>query len=69
MNQQTLSGQWRQVRGKLQEKWGELTDDELDHVEGNVDQLIGLIQQKTGETREKIEHYLDQLCESCEGES
>ena len=69
MNQQTLSGQWRQLRGKLQEKWGELTDDELDHVEGNVDQLIGLVQQKTGETREEIESYVDQICESCDGQS
>lgn len=63
MNQQTLSGHWRQLRGKLQANWGELTDDELDHVEGNVDQLVGLLQQKTGETRESIERQLDAMCD------
>ena len=66
MNSQTLTGQWKQFRGKLKEQWGDLTDDELDHVEGNVDQLIGLIQQKTGEAREAIEHRLDRLCNECD---
>ena len=69
MNSQTLSGQWRQLRGKLKEKWGELTDDELDHVEGNVEQLVGLIQQKTGESREAIEHRLDKISQGLESDS
>lgn len=69
MNQQTLAGNWKQLRGKLQERWGELTDDELDEAEGNFDQVIGLIQQKTGEARESIEQALDKMCGECDGNS
>ncbi len=58
MNQQTLKGQWREIKGKVREKWGQLTDDELTRTEGNVDQLVGLIQRKTGEARSQIESFL-----------
>jgi uncharacterized protein YjbJ (UPF0337 family) len=61
VNEQVLSGNWNEVRGKLKQKWGALSDDELTRFEGNVDQLIGKIQRKTGESREAIEHYLDQI--------
>lgn len=61
INQQELAGHWNEVRGKLQEKWGKLTDDDLRTFNGNIDQLIGRIQQKTGETREAIEHFLSQF--------
>ena len=63
INQQVLAGHWNEVRGKLKEKWAELTDDDLLNFSGDVDQLIGRIQQKTGETREAIEAYLDTLAE------
>lgn len=66
MNQQTLTGYWNQVRGKLKETWSELTDEELDHVEGNVEQLVGLLQQKSGEARDSIEHQLEALLKECE---
>lgn len=59
MNQQTLRGQWNQVKGKVRERWGQLTDDELARTEGNIDQLVGLIQRKTGEARSQIESFLD----------
>jgi len=63
INQQTLTGQWNEVKGKLKEKWGKLTDDDIRHFNGNVEQLVGRIQQKTGESREVIEHFLDQFAE------
>lgn len=63
ISQQILAGNWNEVRGRLKEKWGKLTDDDLRVFNGNVDQLIGRIQQKTGETREIIEEYLDELAE------
>ena len=62
MNQQIFEGNWTRIKGKLKERWGALTDDDLKSVEGDVDQLIGLIQQRTGETRESVEHHLDQMC-------
>jgi uncharacterized protein YjbJ (UPF0337 family) len=54
-------GNWNQLKGKLKEHWGQLTDRDLDEVKGNADQLIGLLQRKTGEARGQIEKYLDQL--------
>jgi len=61
INAQELQGQWNQLRGRVKEKWGQLTDDDLQMQGGNVDQLIGRIQQKTGEGREAIERYLGEL--------
>lgn len=61
MNQQTLKGHWNEIKGKVTEKWGQLTDNDLKSAEGSTDQLVGVIQQKTGETREAINEYLDSL--------
>jgi uncharacterized protein YjbJ (UPF0337 family) len=61
INAQELQGQWNRLRGQVRERWGQLTDDDLQMQGGNVDQLVGRIQQKTGETREAIERYLNDL--------
>jgi uncharacterized protein YjbJ (UPF0337 family) len=61
VNTQVLQGQWNQVRGQLKKKWGQLTDDDLKLTNGNIDQLVGKIQHKTGEAREAIEQFLDEL--------
>jgi uncharacterized protein YjbJ (UPF0337 family) len=61
MNQQTVSGNWLQLRGKIREEWGNLTNDELDTARGSMEQLVGMIEQKTGETRDVIEKKLDQF--------
>jgi uncharacterized protein YjbJ (UPF0337 family) len=60
VNQQTLQGSWNEVKGKLRTKWGQLTNDELQTFDGNVERLIGLIQRKTGEGRSAIESFLEQ---------
>ncbi len=56
-----LQGQWNQIRGELKKKWGQLTEDDLRFKNGNIDQLIGRIQEKTGDGREAIEHFLTEL--------
>ncbi len=61
MNAQQLEGQWNEIRGELRRKWGQLTDQDLEIQNGNIDQLVGRIQQKTGEGREAIENYLENL--------
>ena len=61
INTQELQGQWNQLQGKVKEKWGQLTDDDLRIQGGNLDQLVGKIQQKTGEGREAIEKFLTGL--------
>jgi uncharacterized protein YjbJ (UPF0337 family) len=58
VNAQVLQGQWNQVRGELKKKWGQLTDDDLRFSNGNIDQLVGKIQERTGAAREAIEHFL-----------
>ena len=61
INAQELQGQWNRLRGQVKEKWGQLTDDDLQIQGGNIDQLVGRIQQKTGEGREAIEKFLNDL--------
>jgi len=61
VNQQTLQGNWNEIKGKLRTKWGQLTNDDVQSFNGNVDQLVGLIQRKTGEARNSIETYLEEL--------
>jgi uncharacterized protein YjbJ (UPF0337 family) len=63
VNQQVLEGNWKELTGRLKEKWGQITDDDLDRVKGSVNQLVGLIQQKTGWAKGRIEEELDQLVE------
>ena len=66
LNQQVLSGNWNEVRGKLKQKWGKLTNDDLRVFSGNVEQLVGQIQRKTGESRETIEDFLGRISEEVE---
>ena len=59
MNEDILKGQWKQIRGQLKEWWGVLTDDDLDKINGRRDQLIGMLQQKYGFTKEQATRELD----------
>ncbi len=63
VTKQQVSGSWRELIGGIKQRWGELTDDDLSRVEGDLDQLVGLIQAKCGESREEIEEYIDHLLE------
>jgi len=58
VTRQELDGSWNSVKGKLQEKWGQLTDHDLTQFKGDMNQLIGAIQSKTGETRRVVEEFL-----------
>jgi uncharacterized protein YjbJ (UPF0337 family) len=61
INVQELQGQWNQLKGEVRRRWGQLTEDDLNWTGGNIDHLIGRIQQRTGETRDAIERFLNQL--------
>ncbi len=61
INQQTLLGNWHEIQGKLRSEWGSLTDDDVKEFDGNVEQLIGKIQKRTGAARENIEQFFDQF--------
>ncbi len=61
MDRLRIRGNWNEVKGKVKEHWGNLTDDDLQYQEGKDDQLVGRIQEKTGESRERIVDYINNL--------
>ncbi len=54
MDKLRFKGTWNQVKGKLKEKYGELTDDDLQYSEGKEDQLLGRLQKKLGKSRDEV---------------
>jgi uncharacterized protein YjbJ (UPF0337 family) len=61
MNEDILRGRWKQMRGQIQQRWGELTDDDLDQIQGRRDQLIGRLQARYGYAREEAESHVDEF--------
>ncbi len=59
VNWDQVKGNWKQFKGKVQEKWGELTDDELDQIEGNREQLVGKVQERYGIAKEEAERQVE----------
>jgi uncharacterized protein YjbJ (UPF0337 family) len=57
MNKDTVQGKLKQLSGEIKRKWGQLTDDDLMEAQGNLDKLVGKIQQRTGEDREAIKKW------------
>ena len=62
MNKLVLKGDWNIVKGKLKQKYAQLTDDDLRYVEGKEEELLGRIQKRTGKTRDEVERALDESC-------
>ena len=65
MNWDQIAGNWKQFKGHVQEKWGKLTDDDLQFAEGKNDELFGRIQKRTGETREAVEKAVKEASSCC----
>ena len=61
LNAQEVRGQWDKLRGKIKQKWGQLTDDDLQIVGCNIDELVGRIHEKTGVAREQVEKFIGDL--------
>lgn len=58
-----IKGNWNVAKGKLKQKWADLTDDDLTYVEGKQDELLGRIQKRTGQTREEIQKAIKESCD------
>jgi uncharacterized protein YjbJ (UPF0337 family) len=58
MNRDQFQGPWLQLKGEAKRLWGDLTDDDLMRAEGSMDKLVGIIQERFGETRENIRRRL-----------
>jgi uncharacterized protein YjbJ (UPF0337 family) len=74
MNRDVLEGQWKQVKGKVKQQWGRLTDDELDRISGRYDELAGLIQERHGTAATKpneldmfLNNLLEEICSQAGG--
>lgn len=60
LTREELQGSWTQLKGQVRERWGQITDDELQQVHGDAEQLLGFLQRKTGQSRQDVERFIRQ---------
>jgi uncharacterized protein YjbJ (UPF0337 family) len=60
MNWDQIKGKWHEIKGSVRAKWGELTDDEIEELDGNREKMVGKIQQKYGVAMEEAEKQVDE---------
>jgi uncharacterized protein YjbJ (UPF0337 family) len=68
MNSDRLAGNWKQFKGKIKEKWGKLTDDDLEVIAGRAEQLVGRIQERYGIKRDQAQRDVDEYLASLDKE-
>ena len=56
-----LKGGWNEAKGKMKQKYADLTDEDLAYEEGKEDELLGRLQQKTGQTKDEVKRWIDDL--------
>jgi len=61
MDKLQIKGNWNEIKGKLKQKYGELSDDDLAYAEGKEDELLGRLQQKTGKSRQQLINVINDL--------
>lgn len=61
MEKLQIKGSWNEVKGKLKQKYGELTDDDLEYSEGQEDQLVGRLQKKLGKPKDEIQRIISKM--------
>ena len=59
MNEDILKGKWRQIKGEVKSRWGKLTDDDMERVEGDAEKLIGRVQERYGYQRDEAQKEVD----------
>lgn len=62
MNWDQIAGNWTELKGKVRQKWGRLTDDDLDVIKGRRDELAGRIQRIYGKTKEEADREIEDFC-------
>ena len=63
MNMDTFKGQWNQLKGRVRQQWGKLTDDDVDQIQGNAEILIGKLQERYGRSKDDARRDLDRFLE------
>lgn len=61
LNEQSFKGKWNEIKGKLKQKYGQLTDQDLVYAEGKEDELFGRLQQKIGKSKEEIRREINEM--------
>ncbi len=61
MNKLSFRGSWNEIKGKLKQKYADLTDDDLTFIEGKEDELLGRLQQRTGRTQQQLREEIEKL--------
>jgi uncharacterized protein YjbJ (UPF0337 family) len=61
MDKLVIKGNWNQIKGKLKQTYGNLTDDDLTYVEGKEDELLGRLQEKTGKSRDELKKLINKM--------
>lgn len=69
MNKDIFKGNWKEIKGKVKEKWGQLTDDDITRIQGDYEQLEGAIQKKYGYDKERAQHEIETFIEDNDLES
>lgn len=59
LNQDIVQGKWNQIKGKIRQTWGELTDNEIEQAKGNMDMFVGTVQTRYGGEKESIRKQLN----------
>ncbi len=65
MNWDQVQGNWQQLKGRVKARWGKLTDNDLTVINGKRQELLGILQQRYGDTKEALEKELDDFCSTC----
>lgn len=60
MNRDMIEGKWKQLKGSVQKEWGDITDDEVDQIEGDANKLSGILQERYGKSKEEAENAIDE---------
>ncbi|MBL8051279.1 MAG: CsbD family protein [Anaerolineales bacterium] len=63
VNQDILAGKWKQARGRVKQWWGKLTDNDIERINGRVEELIGSLQEVYGYTRQEAENEVERFLE------
>jgi len=66
MNDDIFKGKWKQLRGQIQQKWGDLTNDDLDRIQGTRTEFEGLLQERYGYTRERAKQEVENFLRAAE---
>ncbi|MDR3491674.1 MAG: CsbD family protein [Gammaproteobacteria bacterium] len=64
MNEDIFKGKWKELKGSVKEKWGDLTDDDVTKVEGQSEKLVGILQEKYGYSKDKAQEEYNQFMDN-----